>query len=133
LNLDYRSPGNRACGTVSEHELDFYFQKWRFTEDTGSFGTKEISFHLASELLLHVCKMLPHLILVVLKGYLHNLRGSQELMQRKAKASFTGPWGLEAISTQFARERTHFKERCPPECGQYQVENPHAFRIRSSV
>jgi len=26
LNLDYRSPISRACGTVSEHELDFYFQ-----------------------------------------------------------------------------------------------------------
>jgi len=57
---------------VSEHELDFYFQKWRFTLDTGSFGTKEISFHLASELLLHVCKMLLLLVLVVLKGYLRS-------------------------------------------------------------
>ena len=133
MNLDYRSPSNRACGTVSEHELDFYFQKWRFTLDTGSFGTTEISFHLASELLLHVCKMLLLLVLVVLKGYLRNLRGSREPMQRKAKASFTGLWGLEGISTQFAREGTHFKERCPPECGQYQVENPDTLRIRSSV
>jgi len=101
--------------------------------DTGSFGTKEISFHLASESLLHVCKMLLLLVLVVLKGYLHNLRGSREPIQRKAKASFTGPWGLEGISTQFAREGTHFKERCPPECGQYPVENPDSLRIRSSV
>jgi len=71
--------------------------------DTGSFGTKEILFHLASELLLHICKMLLLLVLVVLKGYLRNLRGSREPMQKKAKASFTGPWGLEGISTQFAR------------------------------
>jgi len=91
--------------------------------DTGSFGKKEITFHLARELLLYVCKILLLLVLVVLKGYLRNLRGSREPIQRKAKASFPGPWGLEVVSAQFAREGTHFKERCPPECGQYQVEN----------
>jgi len=101
--------------------------------DTGSFGTKEISVHLASGLLLHVCKRLLLLVLVVLKGCLNNLSGSWEPIQRKVKASFIVPWCLEVIYTQFAREGTHFKERCPPECGQYQVENLDTLRIRSSV
>jgi len=87
-----------------------------FFLDTGSCGTKENLFHLASELLLHVAKMPLLLVLVVLNGYLRNLRGNREPIQRKAQASLTGPWSLEGISTQFARYRTHFKERCLPEC-----------------
>ena len=51
MNLHYRSPIKCACGTVSEHELGVYFQKWRFTLDTESFGTKEISFHWPSSCL----------------------------------------------------------------------------------
>jgi len=103
------------------------FQKWRLTSDTRSFETKEILFHLALDLLLHVCKM--HLLLVLV---VFNLRG-REPIQRKAKASFSGPWSLQVISAQFAREGTLFKERRAPECGQYQVENLDTLRIRSSV
>jgi len=54
------------------------FQKWRLTSDTRSFETKEILFHLALDLLLHVCKM--HLLLVLV---VFNLRGREPIQERQ--------------------------------------------------
>jgi len=83
-------------------KMAFYFGYWKFWKE-GNFispGQRVAFTH---------CEMLLLLVLVVLKWYLRTLRGSREPIQRKAKASFTGPWGLEGISTQFASEGTHFK------------------------